>query len=172
MDSERLLADHTLLLEDGVIRRIGPATSVALGEAEVIDASGLYVLPGLADMHVHYNDPGVAGILIANGITRVRNMWGSPSQLALNQKVRSGEFPGPWIASTSPIIDGLGTHGQTAWPGSVLMMDPDGAEPLVKQYARRGYRQIKAYQWLAPEVLRALGLAAHGAGLRMVGHCP
>jgi hypothetical protein len=129
-------------------------------------------MPGLADMHVHYNDPGVAGQLIANGITHVRHMWGAPHQLALNQKVRAGEFPGPWIASTSPIIDGLGTHGQTAWPGSVLLTDPAKAEPLVKQYAQRGYRQIKAYQWLKPEVLRALGDAARAAGLRVVGHCP
>src|SRR5262245_7735437 len=108
MDAERILPDQTILVEDGLIVGMGATASVATGAARVIDASGLYVLPGLADMHIHYADVNVAGVLLAHGVTRVRNMWGSPTHLALAKKVRDGAMPGPWVATTSPIVDGLG----------------------------------------------------------------
>ena len=44
-----------LVVEGGVITAIGPDLS---GETEEIDARGLTVLPGLIDVHVHFNEPG------------------------------------------------------------------------------------------------------------------
>ncbi len=46
-----------LLLDGPVIARVGQHLSVPEG-VEVMDASGLVVAPGLADMHVHFRDPG------------------------------------------------------------------------------------------------------------------
>jgi len=52
--------DDTLdiLVENGLIKEIGKGLTVPAG-AEVIDASGKYVVPGLVDMHVHLRDPGL-----------------------------------------------------------------------------------------------------------------
>lgn len=52
-----------LLLEGGMIRRIGPAEEFKLLQEEreglqVIDAAGKIVAPGLVDVHVHFRDPG------------------------------------------------------------------------------------------------------------------
>ncbi len=45
-----------LLLEDGVVREVG--AKIGARGAEVIDAGGLWVLPGLIDLHVHLREPG------------------------------------------------------------------------------------------------------------------
>jgi imidazolonepropionase-like amidohydrolase len=58
------------------------------------------------------------------------------------------------------------------WPGSALLVQPEQAGPLVRQYAAEGYQQIKAYSQLTRETLQALGMASAEAGLRMTGHCP
>jgi allantoinase len=53
-DAETAQAD--VAIEDGKIADIGPELS---GDSrETIDASGLYVLPGVVDVHVHFNEPG------------------------------------------------------------------------------------------------------------------
>ena len=45
-----------VLLDGSVIVKTGQGIQAA--EAEVIDASGLVVAPGLVDAHVHFRDPG------------------------------------------------------------------------------------------------------------------
>jgi dihydroorotase len=45
-----------LLIDDGVVAEVG--TSIRDENAEVIDAKGLIVCPGLVDMHVHLREPG------------------------------------------------------------------------------------------------------------------
>ncbi len=45
-----------LLIEDGKLSRIG--SDLPAGDAEVFDASGLLVLPGFIDLHVHLREPG------------------------------------------------------------------------------------------------------------------
>jgi dihydroorotase len=46
-----------VLIEDGVVRHVGPELSAPAG-ARVMDAFGLYVAPGFIDMHVHLREPG------------------------------------------------------------------------------------------------------------------
>lgn len=46
-----------ILIRDGIISAVGTGLAGA-EEAEVIDADGLYAVPGLVDMHVHLRDPG------------------------------------------------------------------------------------------------------------------
>src|SRR6266513_64505 len=54
MDSERVIADQTVLVKGGLITAIGPAQKVKVPAAALrIDGRGKYLMPGLADMHVH-----------------------------------------------------------------------------------------------------------------------
>jgi len=47
-----------LLIADGKIAKLGKPGSLPANGAEVIDASGKFVVPGLIDMHVHLREPG------------------------------------------------------------------------------------------------------------------
>ncbi|MEY2778395.1 MAG: hypothetical protein RL008_491, partial [Actinomycetota bacterium] len=47
-----------LLIENDKIIKIGPAKSITDVNAEVIDLSGLIILPGLVDLHTHLREPG------------------------------------------------------------------------------------------------------------------
>ena len=47
-----------LVIENDKIKKIGPANSLTDENAEVIDLSGLIILPGLVDLHTHLREPG------------------------------------------------------------------------------------------------------------------
>ena len=172
MTSKEVLANQTVLVEDGRIKSIRPADRVGIEGAVLIDGSGKYLMPGLADMHVHYWDQSEASMFLANGVTTVRNMWGSPLHRVFEEENRRGEWPGPRIITTSPLIDGLNDEGKTLWNNSNYVEDPERARQLVRRYAEQGYNQIKVYSQLRHDTLAALGRAADENGVKLVGHCP
>lgn len=172
MDSPRTLPSRTVVIEDGRIRSIAPADQPIPPDAEEIDGRGQFLMPGLADMHVHFLDATDSALFLANGVTLVRNMWGAPVHLAWQRHIETREMPGPRLVTTSPIIDGPGPDGRPSWPGSTLLADPEDAEMVVTRFAARGYQQIKAYSFLTVECLHALGAAAKKAELPLTGHCP
>lgn len=172
MDCARVLPDQTVVVEHGIIRTVGPRSQVPVVDARVMDCSGRYVVPGLADMHVHCWEPTDVAMYLANGVTAIRNMRGAPLHLALADKVVRRELPGPRLVTASPLIDGVDAAGRTSRQESIVLSDPHLADPLVRRLAGRGYQQIKAYGRLRLEVLRALGAASADAGLRLAGHCP
>lgn len=47
-----------LLIENDKIKKIDPANSLTYEDAQVIDLSGLIILPGLVDLHTHLREPG------------------------------------------------------------------------------------------------------------------
>ena len=171
MNAERELPDQTVIVENGFIRSLGPAHEIKTDGARVVDCSGQYVMPGLADMYTHYWDPADSPLYLASGITLVRTV-GTPFQLALERIAGRGEFASPRMVTISPPVDGVGPNGRTDMPRGVAMTHPGQAEPLVQRFARGGYRQLKAFSLLTPENLRALGRAAAAAGVRMTANCP
>jgi imidazolonepropionase-like amidohydrolase len=168
MDTKRQLHDQTVVVEDGRIKSIGPAGNFNTNAMAVVDGTGKYLLPGLADMHVHYWMPGDATLFLSHGVTLVRNMSGAPYHLALKQKVERGELPGPRIVTTSPILDG----DEYMLPMWKSLREPQEAKSLVEKYAARGYQQIKVLNQISHGTLRVLGNACKENGLRLTGHCP
>ncbi|HLF69787.1 MAG TPA: amidohydrolase family protein [Actinomycetota bacterium] len=173
MKSDEVTRAQTLIIDGGRITTIGPRDQVRVDGMRVIDCAGRFVLPGLADMHVHVWGLNVMGQFLANGVTTVRNMWGDGYHRAVERMNRAGELAGPHLMTTSPLIDGLGEQGRTIWPYSGYIDDDlAGARTLVARYADQGYDQIKAYSLLNRDQLKALGKACREHGVRLVGHCP
>ncbi|MBK7705510.1 MAG: hypothetical protein IPJ30_06940 [Acidobacteria bacterium] len=115
MDTERVLTNQIVIVKNGVIAEIGPTAKVPKG-AEIIDATGKFLIPGLADMHTHLLSDGdeypksiaedELKVMIANGVTTIRLMIGTPEQLILRARSAKGEIIAPTIYSASPHLTG------------------------------------------------------------------
>ena len=74
------VANAMIVIEDGHIRQIGSGGEIPPG-AQVLNASGKYIIPGLIDFHVHYGMPWLHRLYLANGVTSVRDLGGSIERL-------------------------------------------------------------------------------------------
>ena len=88
--------DMTVVMTEGRIRAIGTTSEIPLSpEAQVVNATGKFVIPGLWDMHVHWYLKDYLPLFIANGVTGVRLMWGVPMHHAWRTEIEQGTLLGP-----------------------------------------------------------------------------
>jgi imidazolonepropionase-like amidohydrolase len=169
LDSAALLADQTVVIRGDRIERIGVRTAIALpAGTRIIDGRGRYLIPGLMDMHVHLAATRDLALLLALGVTTVRNMWGAPIHLAWRDRIARGELLGPTIVTAGPILDG----DPPAHPGSWIVRSAADADRAIALHRRLGYDFIKIYNRLSPEVFDHLMAAAARARLPVAGHVP
>jgi imidazolonepropionase-like amidohydrolase len=169
MEREGVLADQTVIVRDGVVAALGPAEAQAVPpDAVRIDGRGRFLMPGLADMHVHVWDENDLFLFVANGVTTVRNLFGSPMHLDWRARIERSELVGPRIYTAGPIIDGE----PAVWPGSTELVDPDLAADVVAEQRAAGYDFLKPYARLTRECYEALAIAAEEQGMRLMGHVP
>ena len=128
MDRERVLEDHTVVVRDGLIQEVAPSHRAQVPSgSQVIDGTGLFLMPGLADMHVQLPGPGTPPeeverfmfLLLANNVTVVRSMEGNSNHLRLKRDVGSGSLLGPTVFAGSPPMSGA--DAQTS-EGSIARM--------------------------------------------------
>lgn len=166
------LTDHTILIRDGRIFAMGPRRAVAVPpNARVVDGKGRYLMPGLADAHVHLEhieDPDILKLFLANGVTTVRSMDGRPFILDWRERVGSGSLVGPRIVTAGPIIDG----SPPARDDNLAVADAASARAAVIEQMVRGYDFIKAYSNLSPESYEAILSEAKDQALQVAGHVP
>lgn len=168
MDRARVLENRTVVIRAGRISSIQSAESALPGASEIVDGSGQYLMPGLADMHVHLFGEDMLPLFLANGVTVVRNMWGFPGTLAMREEIQAGNMLGPRIFTAGPIIDGA----DPVWANSTVITDPDQAKAVVDAQVDAGYDFIKVYETLDPETYQALSTAAKSRGVPIAGHIP
>lgn len=178
MDSERVLEGQTVIVRDGVIEMIGDSGQVqAPDDALVVDGQGKYLMPGLIDMHVHIQDENDLLLLVANGMTGVRNMWGNtnkmlklgfPDQMVLRNEIVQGTLFGPTIYTAGPVMEG----SPRFHPMAEVFDTPEAARQSVRWQASQGYDFIKVYDHLSPETYQAIIETASESNLPVVGHVP
>jgi hypothetical protein len=98
MNDGPVLIDHTVVVRGDRIVAVGPSADVTVPDEVVqIDGSCRVLMPGLADMHVHLGFRSEATLLVANGITTAREMWGSPGHLTFRDDILAGDEFGPTL---------------------------------------------------------------------------
>jgi hypothetical protein len=169
MARDGALAHHSVVVRGDRIVAVAPAGSLTVPSgATTIAGAGKWVMPGLADMHVHTWSDSELTMFIAAGVTTVRNMYGSDQQLAWRAQIARGERLGPTIVTAGPLIDG----DPPVWPGSAKLTDPADADQLVAEHKAAGYDFLKPYSRLSRPAYEALAAAGQRAGMVLAGHVP
>lgn len=183
MDGDRVLEHHSVLIDEGVIVAMGPSGSLAVDEdAEVVDASGQYLLPGLSDMHAHIDgyaseSGAVTGtsvgenqllMYLATGITLLRDTAGSEGHATTRQKLQSNTWLGPELHYTTPVLEGE----NAVWDFSTKVLNADAVDELIAGYAESEYWGVKTYHTLSADVFEAVLASAAKHDLPVVGHVP
>jgi hypothetical protein len=163
------LAHHTVVIRGDRIVAVAPSGELPVpAGVTAIDGAGKWVMPGLADMHVHVFGDDQLAMLVAAGVTTVRNMYGSEQHLAWRGQIARGELLGPTIVTAGPLIDG----DPPIWPGSTVLVDPADADKVVTDQKAAGYDFLKPYSRLSRPAYEALAAAGKRHGMLLEGHVP
>lgn len=167
--SGKSAAGTTVVISGQRIRAVGPDGKVPIpAGAEIVEAQGKALLPGLWDMHQHLV-PADGLLDLAAGVTTARDMGNDlDTLLDLRRRWDSGEALGPRLLMAC-VIEGPGPY---AAPTKVLVSTDQEALAAVDRYAAAGCVQIKIYSSLDPKLVPGIVARAHGLGLRVSGHIP
>lgn len=170
MDRERILPGQTVIVRGGRIVEIASvATTKVPVDARRIDGGGKYLMPGLADMHVHILIADQLTLFVANGVTTVRNMVGTPVHLFWRDQIGKGDLLGPTIYTAGPMIDG----SPPAFPFfSAVVKTPKQARRVVAAQKEAGYDFLKVFNGVPKDAYDALMEAALKANMQVAGHVP
>jgi hypothetical protein len=165
-------AGQTVVLRGDRIVAVG-RIGVPAG-ARVIDLAGRYVIPGLADMHVHsLGDERISPpLFVANGVTTIREMSGNPTAYDWRDRIEAGTLLGPRMLVASRIVDG----SPSLWDPNVLPVliaaTPAQGRAAVRTVAAEGADFVKVYSRLTPDTHAAILDEARRTGLTVAGHGP
>lgn len=169
MDREEVLRGRTVVVRHGRVVSLGPAgaADAAAGDlpsgAIVVDGSGKYLMPGLAELHAHVGSPEanarILPLFALNGVTTARGMLGRPAHLALRDSLARGDVLGPRLLTSGPSFSG----------GDIT---PVEARRRVREQVDAGYDLLKIHPGPSRAAFDALAAAAGEAGIPVAGHVP
>ncbi|WP_067464167.1 amidohydrolase family protein [Actinomadura macra] len=167
----------TVLIEDDRIVAVGGRDEVPVHHGvTVVDLPGRFVIPGLCEMHAHSIGTHEISppLYLANGVTTVREMSGSPVVDRWRADIERGVLAGPRWTIASTIIDGSPSllAGPDDPDGAILVTDEAEARRAVRRVKAEGADFVKIYSRLSAEAFEAIADEARRQGLPLAGHCP
>ncbi|MGA9246700.1 MAG: amidohydrolase family protein [Candidatus Acidiferrales bacterium] len=161
--------DMTVLINGNRVTEVGKSGKIRVPKhAQVVIASGKFLIPGLWDMHVHWYEKDYLPLFIANGVTGIRIMWGMPMHHQWRKEIEAGQLPGPHMLIASPLVDGP----KPVWPGSIKVANASEARQAVIQAKRDGDDFIKVYSLLPRDAYFAIADESKKQGIPFEGHVP
>jgi len=169
MAEGRVLPNQTVVVANGRISQVGPSSSTKLPIGiRVIDGGGNYLVPGLADMHVHEFVSSSQHLLnLMEGVTTIRDMDGFPWTLRVRENVRRGRLLAPNMYITGEILNGapMGFYAR-------VVTTTEAGREAVREDKAAGFDFIKVHNIMKPEVYEAVLDEAHRQKIDVVGHIP
>ncbi|HYL86722.1 MAG TPA: amidohydrolase family protein [Candidatus Angelobacter sp.] len=174
----KLAPDQTVILERDRIYSVEPNKSAKYPRnAESVNCHGLFLIPGLWDMHVHlaFGDwfPDARDIslplFVANGVTSVRDM-GSDLDVVQNwrNEMEAGRLIGPRILTPGPMLDGP----KPRFPSSIAITTPEDGRRAVADLAKHGADFIKLQSLIPRDAVLAIAEEAKKQEIPFEGHVP
>ena len=169
MTDEKIVKNQTVLVKGKRIVEIGSSNEIAIPEnSKLIDGSGLYLMPGLADMHMHTRDNWLSPewpvspfhLYLANGVTTIRcfgPMGKSPNYILIwRDAINKEKFSGPTVITCGPIL-----YGPVKEP-----------QKNVRDQKAQGYDFVKLYSFLSKDEFHQAMTAARKLDIYTAGHIP
>ena len=164
-----VLYGFDVTVENGSIESIKKTTNKKHRNATVIDATGKYLMPGLADMHVHiprqkkygYGADEFLMLQLAAGVTAVRSMRGADADLVLQKQISEGQKIGPSIYTSAPPF-----YASRVWASG------DSLVKLLTRYKQQGYQSLKVLSVPSVSWFDTLAQTAKKQNLKLSGHVP
>ena len=175
----RLQPHKTIVVEGKRIARIENASS-ATHAAATLDGTGMFVIPGLWDMHVHAhftNDTArfhstsemMLPLFIVNGVTGVRDLGSNlEATLSTRDSIAAHQLVGPRMVVSGPMIDGPTTR----YAAAIKVATPDEARAAVRMLKERGVDLIKTQTLIPRDAYFAMADEATRLGIPFEGHVP
>jgi imidazolonepropionase-like amidohydrolase len=166
MDREEVLANQTVIIENGRITYVGGPRPAPAG-AILIDGRGKFLMPGIAEFHAHVPSGGQAmhahrtlALYALAGVTTARGMLGAPMHLALRDSIAAGQVFGPRLLTSGPSFNG----------NSVT--SPEQAMAMVRAQKEAGYDLLKIHPGVPRVAFDSLAATANRLGIPFAGHVP
>ena len=161
--------DSAVVIHNGRIVAVGPRSKVKIPKhANKVDATGKFILPGLWDMHAHFEQVEWGPIYLAAGVTTVRDCGNEFEFItAVRDAIAQGRGLGPRLLLAG-IVDGTGPFTL----GVQRVDTPEQAKQWVDKYHAAGFQQMKIYSSVKLEELKAVAEQAHRLGMTVTGHVP
>jgi imidazolonepropionase-like amidohydrolase len=170
--------DMTVVIAKHRIAAIGSSPSTPIpADAEILDATGRFLIPGLTDAHIHLTGAGeptgsrdfILPLLVANGVTTVRDMGGYlESIFPLRKEIADGKRLGPRIFTPGPYLDG----SPPSFQPSMVVTNSVQATEDVHALVQRHVDFIKVQSILNRDAYFAVATAAKREHIPFVGHVP
>jgi imidazolonepropionase-like amidohydrolase len=162
------MPDAVLVVRDGRISAVGPAAAVPVPPGmPVVEGKGMFVIPGLWDMHTHVGQADWAPVYLASGVTTIRDMGGDFEFLTRFRDATDKGLPGPRVLLAG-LVDGPGDRAF----GAVTASTPDEGRAVVRRYQAARFQQIKIYSLVPADTVSAIVAEAHKLGMTVTGHVP
>lgn len=175
----RLRARQAITIEGTRIVRIQNA-SAETRAAATLDGTGMYVIPGLWDMHIHAffsNDTArfhstsevMLPLFIASGVTGVRDLGSNlEATLGARDSIARHQLVGPRMKVSGPMIDGPTSR----YAAAIKVATPEEARSAIRLLKSRGVDMIKTQTLIPRDAYFAMADEANKLGIPFEGHVP
>lgn len=173
---ERIENDSTVIIISNRINKIGKSSITKIPKnAEIINGSGKYLIPGLWDMHVHFwNDEKLLALYVANGVTGVRDMGGDLNRVKLwREATAKGNLIAPRIIAAPGFpLDGSPFELSLLGLKPIVIKSPSESRIAVDNLKENGGDFIKILSALSSESYFAVVGEAKKKRISFAGHVP